>query len=95
VPANRAKPEEPKKRPSRAKSAKPAARKAPRSASSTRSGDVIVVDSEKVGSPPREGEVLEVVTSDVRVSYRVRWPDGHESLISPPAGSVRIAPRTR
>lgn len=91
MPAKRAKPVEPKKR---TKPAKPATRKTPRPASSARSGDVIVVDSEKVGSPPREGEVLEVVTSDVRVSYRVRWPDGHESLISPPAGSVRVGPPT-
>jgi hypothetical protein len=34
-------------------------------ASSARSGDVIVVDSEKVGSPPREGKVLEIVAGDV------------------------------
>lgn len=59
-------------------------------ASSARKGDVIVVDSEKVGSPPREGKVLEIVAGDVRVSYRVRWLDGHDSLISPPTGSVRV-----
>ena len=59
-------------------------------ASPARSGDLIVLDSEKVGSPAREGEVLEVVASDVRVSYRVRWDDGHQSLISPAAGSVRV-----
>ncbi len=66
-----------------------------RPASSARSGDVIVVDSEKVGSPPREGELLEIVAGDVRVAYRVRWHDGHESLISPPAGSVRVMRRGR
>lgn len=59
-------------------------------AAAARSGDVIVLDSEKVGSPAREGEVLEIVSSDVRVSYRVRWVDGHESLISPAAGSMRV-----
>ncbi|MGH2540030.1 MAG: DUF1918 domain-containing protein [Actinomycetota bacterium] len=90
MPAKRAKPSEPKKRANPAKDAT----KSLQPASSARSGDVIVVDSEKVGSPPREGEVLEIVASDVRVSYRVRWPDGHESLISPPAGSVRVTPRS-
>jgi hypothetical protein len=34
--------------------------------------------------------VLEIIEGSVRVRYRVRWPDGHESLISPPSGSVRI-----
>jgi hypothetical protein len=55
-----------------------------------RSGDVIKVESEKVGSQPREGKVLEVIEGSVHVRYRVRWPDGHESLISPAAGSVSI-----
>ncbi len=69
--------------------------KATKPASSAKSGDLIVVDSEKVGSPAREGEVLEIVARDVRVSYRVRWFDGHESLISPPAGSVRVVQQSR
>jgi hypothetical protein len=73
---------------------KPSAKKATATRSTTRKrparGSVIQVDSEKVGSPPREGEVLEIIEGSVRVRYRVRWPDGHESLISPPSGSVRI-----
>jgi hypothetical protein len=51
-----------------------------------------VIDSSKFGSPPREGEVLEVIKGEVRVSYRVRWPDGHESLIAPDSGSARLVP---
>jgi Domain of unknown function (DUF1918) len=58
-------------------------------------GDLIVIDSPKVGSPPREGEVLEVIQGEIRVSYRVRWPDGHESLIAPDSGITRILPRSR
>jgi hypothetical protein len=55
-----------------------------------------VIDSSKVGSPPREGEVLEVIQGEVRLSYRVRWPDGHESVIAPDSGSARLVPsRTR
>ncbi len=59
---------------------------------SPRAGDLIVIDSSKVGSPPREGEVLEVIHGEVRVSYRVRWPDGHESLIAPDSGIARLVP---
>jgi len=53
-------------------------------------GDLIVIDSPTVGSPPREGEVLEVIQGEVSVSYRVQWADGHESLITPVLGSARI-----
>ena len=55
-----------------------------------RSGDLIVIDSPQVGSPPREGEVLEVIRGEVSVSYRVRWADGHQTLIAPKSGSARI-----
>jgi hypothetical protein len=55
-------------------------------------GDLIVIESEKVGSPPREGEVLEVVHGQVSVSYLVRWTDGRQSLIAPGAGNTRIFP---
>lgn len=55
-----------------------------------RSGDLIVIDSPQVGSPPREGEVLEVIHGDVSVSYRVRWVDGHQTLIAPKSGTPCI-----
>jgi hypothetical protein len=55
-----------------------------------RSGDLIVIDSPQVGSPPREGEVLEVIHGEVSVSYRVRWADGHQTLIAPKSGAARI-----
>jgi uncharacterized protein DUF1918 len=69
---------------------KPAATSA--SAAAGKAGDLIVIESEKVGSPPREGEVLEVVHGQVSVSYLVRWTDGHQSLIAPGAGNTRIVP---
>jgi hypothetical protein len=46
-------------------------------------GDAIVVDSLTVGSPPRRGEILEVVHDDAGEHYRVRWDDGHESTFFP------------
>lgn len=57
-----------------------------------RPGDFIVIDSAQVGSLTREGEVLEVIQGAVSVSYRVKWADGHQSLIAPTAGSARIVP---
>ena len=58
-----------------------------------RVGDVISVDSEKAGTPPREGNVLEVIEAEFGTRYRVRWEDGHESTIHPP-GRVDPRPRT-
>lgn len=57
-----------------------------------RPGDFIVIDSAQVGSLTREGEVLEVIQGAVSVSYRVKWADGHQSLIAPTGGSARIVP---
>ena len=57
-----------------------------------RTGDRIVIESEKVGQKDREGEILEVFESPLGVNYRVRWDDGHESEIRPRAGSARIVP---
>ncbi len=57
-------------------------------------GDRIIVESEKMDVPPREGEVLEVVEHEPRTEFRVRWEDGHESEIRPAAGSYRIVPAT-
>ena len=90
--AKKPKPKEPKPKKSTPK--KPSAKKpaVPGSAMPPQPGDVIVIDSSKVGSPPREGEVLEVIHGEVRVSYRVQWPDGHQSLIAPALGSARIKP---
>jgi len=73
---------------------KPVAKKpvAARARTAARAGDLIVIDSSKVGSPPREGEVLEVIHGEISVSYRVQWPDGHQSVIAPVLGSARIVP---
>jgi hypothetical protein len=57
-------------------------------------GDRIVVESERVGQKPREGEILGVTESALGHSYDVRWDDGHESSIRPAAGSARIVPRS-
>jgi hypothetical protein len=53
-------------------------------------GDRIIVESEKVGRPPREGKVLQVIEASYGTRYRVLWDDGHESTFRPSAGSARI-----
>ncbi|MGZ4109811.1 MAG: DUF1918 domain-containing protein [Actinomycetota bacterium] len=55
-----------------------------------RIGDRIAVESEHVGQPTREGEVLEIIEGATGPRYRVRWFDGHESLFTPSGGSVRV-----
>jgi hypothetical protein len=55
-------------------------------------GDRIAVETERVGQPEREGEILQVIEGEVSLSYRIRWNDGHESLFTPAAGSVRMLP---
>ena len=57
---------------------------------SVKVGEEITIDSEKAGTPPRQGEVLEVLEADFGTRYRVRWDDGHESTIHPIAGTVHV-----
>ena len=64
--------------------------RASRSTMPAQPGDLIVIDSPKIGSPPREGEVLEAIQGMVSVSYRVRWTDGHQTVIAPVGGTARI-----
>ncbi|MGH9139092.1 MAG: DUF1918 domain-containing protein [Acidimicrobiales bacterium] len=45
-------------------------------------GDHLVVEGNKVGVPPRRGEVVEVLPGGDR--YLIRWePDQHESIFRP------------
>ncbi len=57
---------------------------------SAKTGDRIVVESETVGQPTREGDILEVIQGEVGTRYRVRWQDGHESIFTPSGGSAKI-----
>jgi hypothetical protein len=52
-------------------------------------GDRIVVESERATQPPRKGVVEEVIAEDPP-RLRVRWDDGHTSVVSPEAGAVSI-----
>ena len=52
-------------------------------------GDVIEINSRKIGQPVRRGTVTEVV-NPTRVQLRVQWEDQRESLLYPSAGIVRV-----
>jgi len=51
-------------------------------------GDRVVVESEKVGTPPRLGEVTQVSGAMITV----RWDTGEQSTFVPSAGSLRVEP---
>jgi hypothetical protein len=55
-------------------------------------GDTIVVESERVDTPPRKG-VIEEVLEQQPARYQVRWEDGHTSIFAPAAGVARIEPK--
>jgi hypothetical protein len=60
-----------------------------------RTHDRIVVESEKVGRPAREGEILEIIEASYGTRYRVAWDDGHESTFNPSAGSAQVVPAAK
>jgi hypothetical protein len=60
---------------------------------SAKAGDRIEIESETVGTPIREGEILEVMQGELSVRYRIRWQDGHETVFTPSGGTARIIPK--
>jgi hypothetical protein len=52
-------------------------------------GDTIVVGSKKLAQPGRAGVVEEVLQQDP-LRLRVRWEDGHSSVLAPTAGVAQI-----
>jgi hypothetical protein len=62
-------------------------------------GDVVEIAAHRVGTPARTGEVVAVLGTRGSEHFRVRWEDGHESVlypgsdasIGPPAGKPEEA----
>jgi len=52
--------------------------------------DRIAVESERVGQPMREGDVMEVLSAGPNVHCRIRWADGHETVFFPVAGNMTV-----
>jgi hypothetical protein len=57
-------------------------------------GDRIRIESERVGQQPRAGVVEEVLMQDPP-RLRVRWDDGHESIVAPASGAAMVEPRPK
>lgn len=57
-------------------------------------GDRIVVESEKAAQTGRTG-VIEEVLREEPARVRVRWDDGHTSVLSPAAGAASIVPAAK
>ena len=60
---------------------------------SAKVGDQVVVEAERATQTPRRGVIEEILKQDPP-RFRVRWEDGHESIVSPAAGSLRVEPQT-
>jgi hypothetical protein len=52
-------------------------------------GATIVVESERTTQSQRRGVIEEVLQEDP-ARYRVRWEDGHETILAPASGAARI-----
>jgi hypothetical protein len=57
-------------------------------------GDHIVVESRKVGGDRKSGEVIDVIGGSGGPHYRIRWDDGHESVVYPSTDAF-VAERAR
>jgi Domain of unknown function (DUF1918) len=57
-------------------------------------GDRVVVEAERTTQTARQG-VIEEVLQEQPLRCRVQWDDGHESILTPAAGSLRVEPKRR
>jgi Domain of unknown function (DUF1918) len=57
-------------------------------------GDTLVIESEGADASGRRG-VIEEVLQERPPRYRVRWEDGHTSILTPSAGSAGIEQKRR
>jgi hypothetical protein len=53
-------------------------------------GNRVALESESTERAPRTGVIEEVVREAPSPRYRIRWDDGHESIYTPAAGSLRV-----
>jgi Domain of unknown function (DUF1918) len=57
-------------------------------------GDRVVVEAEGTSRTPRHG-VIEEILQEEPPRLRIQWDDGHESILSPAAGALRVEPRRK
>ena len=51
-------------------------------------GDRVEAETESLDRPPRRGVIEEVLREEPSPRYRIRWDDGHESVLTPASGSL-------
>jgi hypothetical protein len=59
---------------------------------SAKVGDRIVVEAERTTQAARHG-VIEEILREEPPRFRIHWGDGHQSILSPAAGSLRVEPK--
>jgi len=52
-------------------------------------GDRVVVETERTSQTARQG-VIEEILQEQPPRFRVQWDDGHESILTPAAGALRV-----
>jgi hypothetical protein len=60
-----------------------------------RAGDEIVVSGHSVGTSERKATIVEILGEQGHERFRVRWEDGHESILSPGEDAVLRRPKAR
>jgi hypothetical protein len=60
-----------------------------------RVGDRVEEQARSTESPARAGTIREVVHGDPSPRYRIRWDDGHESVLTPAAGALNKLPAAK
>jgi Domain of unknown function (DUF1918) len=61
---------------------------------SAKVGDRVVVEAERTTQAPRRGVIEEILRKEPP-RFRIRWDDGHESILTPAAGALHVEPRRR
>ena len=56
-------------------------------------GDRVVVETERTSQTARQG-VIEEILQEQPPRFRVQWDDGHESILTPAAGALRVERQT-
>jgi Domain of unknown function (DUF1918) len=52
-------------------------------------GDSVIVETERASQTARHG-VIEEILQEQPPRFRVQWDDGHESILTPAAGALRV-----
>ena len=60
---------------------------------SAKVGDRVVVEAERTTQAQRHGVIEEILRKEPP-RFRIHWDDGHESIYSPSAGALHLAPVT-